>query len=88
MTDRVGSAWKSEDPWIRSAITTHAGGDRRRGVRRVSIEESDDEAGDSFEIDQRTVSLGSIRTDRLSALVPSLVVAGDSGHEQLGIVTW
>ncbi|MGH8949216.1 MAG: DUF5915 domain-containing protein, partial [Acidimicrobiia bacterium] len=56
VTDRVVLQWKSQDPLIRSAISTHnleIGAE----VLAVSIEETVEERGESFEIDRRRVSL-------------------------------
>ncbi|HEX2403285.1 MAG TPA: class I tRNA ligase family protein, partial [Acidimicrobiia bacterium] len=56
VTDRVVLTWSSQDPAIRSAITTHAG-EIGAEVLAVSIEEGVDDRGQSFDIDKRTVSL-------------------------------
>ena len=56
VTDRVVLLWKSGDPLIRSAISIH-GEQIGAEVLAISINESDDDRGESFEIDRRTVSL-------------------------------
>ncbi len=56
VTDRVVLVWRSQDPLIRSAISTHAG-EISAEVLAVSIEEAVDDQGESFDIDRRTVSL-------------------------------
>jgi isoleucyl-tRNA synthetase len=56
VVDRVGLEWKSQDPLIRSAISTHAD-EIAAEVLAVSIQEAVDDRGESFEIDRRTVSL-------------------------------
>jgi hypothetical protein len=56
VTDRVVLMWSSQDPLIRSAITTHAD-EIGAEVLAVSIEEGVDGRGQSFDIDTRTVSL-------------------------------
>ena len=56
VTDRVVLVWRSQDPLIRSAISTHAG-EIGAEVLAVSIEEAVDDEGESFDIDLRTVSL-------------------------------
>ena len=56
VTDRVVLVWRSQDPLIRSAISTHAG-EIGAEVLAVSIEEAVDDQGESFDIDRRTVSL-------------------------------
>jgi len=56
VTDRVVLEWTSQDPLIRSAITSHAD-EIGAEVLAVSIDEAVDDRGESFEIDRRTVSL-------------------------------
>jgi isoleucyl-tRNA synthetase len=56
VTDRVVLVWRSQDPLIRSALSTHAG-EIGAEVLAVSIEETVDDEGESFDIDRRTVSL-------------------------------
>ena len=56
VTDRVVLMWSSQDPLIRSAITTHAD-EIGAEVLAVSIEEGVDGRGQAFDIDRRTVAL-------------------------------